>query len=457
MAKELPISFVEQMKPRLQSEYALFEASLFTEPPVSVRLNSRKSEVTDCDEKFSPVATETVPWCSMGRYLNRRPLFTLDPLFHAGAYYVQEASSMFLQRVVEQYLPHDAVALDLCAAPGGKSIVLSDWLTNGFLVSNEIIPNRCAILAENLVKWGNPRSAVTNNAPVAFEKLPQLFDAVLVDVPCSGEGMFRKDETAIEEWSPANVANCVTRGREILESALVTLKDGGLLIYSTCTFNEQEDEQQVEWLIEQGCELLKVDIDAQWNIEETNGYHFWPHRVKGEGLFMAVLRKQGEDSKSKPLKVRKSIFSKAPKEVITAVVGETFAFANHNNIWRAVPQTFSWLVDSLLSCTKVVHWGVDVMEEKGKSFIPQQGLATSFVLNREAFPSVEIDRKTALHFLSAEAIVLDDAPKGHVLLTYKSAPLGFVKNIGSRCNNLYPNAWRIRMNWKDVDELGNQQ
>lgn len=452
MAKELPISFVEQMKPRLQSEYALFEASLFTEPPVSVRLNGRKSNATDKDEKFAPVNTSVVPWCNMGRYLNRRPLFTLDPLLHAGAYYVQEASSMFLQNVVEQYLPHDAITLDLCAAPGGKSIVLSDWLSEGFLVSNEIIPSRCAILSENLTKWGNIRSAVTNNAPVAFEKLPQLFDAVLVDVPCSGEGMFRKDDTAVDEWSEANVANCVTRGREILESALVTLRDGGLLIYSTCTFNEQEDEQQVEWLMEQGCELLKVKIDDTWNIEETNGYHFWPHRVKGEGLFMAVLRKMGDaDRKSKPLKVRKSIFTKAPKEVQTVLSGDTFEFAVHNGVWRAVPKSFSWLVDSLLQCTKVVHWGVDVMEEKGKSFIPQQGLATSFALNREAFPSAEVDRIIALHFLSAEAIVLNDAPKGFVLLTYKSAPLGFVKNIGSRCNNLYPNAWRIRMNWTEAD------
>lgn len=448
MATPLPQAFIELMKPRLLSDYARFEASLLTEPSVSIRLNAAK--VPDVVESS---ALRLVPWCRVGRYLEQRPIFTLDPLLHAGAYYVQEASSMFLQRVVEQYLAHEALVLDLCAAPGGKSIILSDWVSEGFLVSNEIIPSRCSILAENLIKWGNDRIAVTNSAPVVFEKIPNYFDAVLVDVPCSGEGMFRKDETAVQEWSEANVRQCVTRGHEILQSALTTLKPGGLLIYSTCTFNEQEDEEQVQWLIEQGCELLKVDVEPSWNIEETNGYHFWPHRVEGEGLFMAVLRKNGEYVPDrKELKTKKSIYSKATKEVADALCGIDYLFAQHNGVWHAVVKPFSATIETLLQCAKVVHWGVLTFEEKGKNLIPQQGLALNSSLNRSAFPlQYELSDNEALRYLSAETLVLQGVEKGFVLLTYHNVPLGFVKNIGGRCNNLYPNNWRIRMAWKEAD------
>ncbi|MDO4190366.1 MAG: rRNA cytosine-C5-methyltransferase [Bacteroidales bacterium] len=445
MAKHLPISFIEQMKPRLQSEYALFEASLFSEPPVSVRLNTSK------------IHTENntllrVPWCNVGRYLSHRPIFTLDPLFHAGAYYVQEASSMFLQTIVEQYVPHDAIALDLCAAPGGKSIILSDWLNNGLLVSNEIIPSRCAVLVENLMKWGNERNVITNSAPRQFENCPELFDVILTDVPCSGEGMFRKDDTAIAEWSESNVAQCVSRGREILTSALVALRNEGILIYSTCTFNEQEDEQQVQWLIEQGCELLAVNVDTSWQIETTNGYHFWPHRVKGEGLFMAVLKKNGKVNalnNGSKLKTKKTIFSKPNKEIIPYLIDrDEFAYACHNQIWRAIPQKYADIVEHLLQCTKVVYWGVSLVENKGAKMIPQQSLALNRQLNKRSFCICEITDIDALNYLSGNTLVLPSSvAKGIVLLTYCNVPIGFVNNLGTRCNNLYPNNWRIRMSW----------
>ena len=234
----------------------------------------------------------TVKWCEYGRYLSERPKFTYDPMFHAGAYYVQEASSMFVWQALTQLVDKDAVVLDMCAAPGGKSTAIAQYLSeDGFLVSNEYVPQRAHVLVENITKWGAPNCVVTNNAPRHFEKLKSRFDAILVDAPCSGEGMFRKDERAREEWSPANVEMCVERQREILESAWHVLKPGGVLIYSTCTFNSHENEEQVQWLIdEMGAEYLPIKIGEDWMITETErGYRFLPHKTRGEGLLSVFM------------------------------------------------------------------------------------------------------------------------------------------------------------------------
>ena len=266
------------------------------EPSVSIRLNSKitdnRLQITDSTSFLTPHSSFlTVKWCEQGRYLSERPKFTYDPLFHAGAYYVQEASSMFVWQALSQLVEQDALVLDLCAAPGGKSTAIAQYLSeNGFLVSNEYVPQRAHVLVENITKWGAPNCVVTNNAPRHFEKLKTRFDAILVDAPCSGEGMFRKDERAREEWSPANVDMCVERQREILESAWKVLKPGGVLIYSTCTFNSHENEEQVQWLIdEMEAEYLPLKIEDDWMITETErGYRFLPHKTRGETYLPGV-------------------------------------------------------------------------------------------------------------------------------------------------------------------------
>ena len=399
----------------------------------------------------------TVKWCEYGRYLSERPKFTYDPMFHAGAYYVQEASSMFVWQALTQLVDKDAVVLDMCAAPGGKSTAIAQYLSEeGFLVSNEYVPQRAHVLVENITKWGAPNCVVTNNAPRHFEKLKSRFDAILVDAPCSGEGMFRKDERAREEWSPANVEMCVERQREILESAWHVLKPGGVLIYSTCTFNSHENEEQVQWLIdEMEAEYLPIKIGEDWMITETErGYRFLPHKTRGEGLFMAAVRKQGgiengelriENSCSKKRSDKKAKSSTFNIQFTTddLLRGE-YGVVESEGRYYAVQKERVDFVEECRKVLNVLSFGVQMYEQKGKDLIPQAALALSQVYVRGAYPEVELSYDEAISFLRKEAIVLADAPRGFVLVTYNGAPLGWVKNIGNRCNNLYPEFWRIR-------------
>lgn len=306
---ELPASFVDYTRSLLgEEEYEKLAVALQQEPPVSIRFNNEKWKMQD--EGLSAVHSpfDRVPWSSEGVYLDERLTFTFDPLFHAGCFYVQEASSMFVEQALRQYIKEPAIMLDLCAAPGGKSTHARSVLPEGsLLVANEVIRNRSQVLAENLAKWGHPDVVVTNNDPADFSALPSFFDVILTDVPCSGEGMFRKDPVAIEEWTPENVEICWQRQRRIIADIWPCLKPGGILIYSTCTFNTKEDEENVRWIQQEfGAELLPLEVREEWNItgnllkDESTGtvhlegipvYHFFPHKTKGEGFFLAVLRK----------------------------------------------------------------------------------------------------------------------------------------------------------------------
>ena len=320
---ELPASFIDYTRALLgDEEYDKLAVAIQQEPPVSIRLNDGKLKIENGKCRIVPQAGcitdfqlsafnfefNQVPWSSEGFYLDERLTFTFDPLFHAGCYYVQEASSMFVEQVLRQYVTGPVKMLDLCAAPGGKSTHARSVLPEGsLLVANEVIRNRSQILAENLTKWGHPDVVVTNNDPADFSALPSFFDVILTDVPCSGEGMFRKDSVAVEEWSPENVEICWQRQRRIIADVWPSLKPGGILIYSTCTYNTKEDEENVRWIQQEfGAESLAVDIREEWNItgnllcgESASVYHFFPHKTKGEGFFLSVLRKPetaGEDS-----------------------------------------------------------------------------------------------------------------------------------------------------------------
>ncbi len=436
----LPRDFIDLISPIFADEMADFEAAVAQPPVVSVRLNDKISlpQFADC---------ESVAWCESGRYLAERPNFTLDPLLHAGAYYVQEASSMFLQQALNHFVEKNARMLDFCAAPGGKTTLIAQHLTDGVLVANEFVRQRAYILAENVQKWGSPQVIVTNNATSDFADFIGVFDAVLVDAPCSGEGMFRKDANAIDEWSLQNVQQCVARQRQILADAWKCLKTNGILIYSTCTYNSLENEENVRWLCQNyDAEVLRIPLDDAWRVTETaEGYHFYPHRTRGEGLFLTVIRKkQTEQSANLRLKTQPKNLAATEFSNYLKNADEYSLFEQQNGLKIAFLQQHVDLLQFCLKRLNLLHFGVPLAEPKGKDLIPQAGLALSKVLNVQNFASVEVDLSTVLSFLRCEAINLSDVPRGFLLLTYQNLPIGWVKNIGNRCNNLYPQPWRIR-------------
>ena len=439
----LPEAFIERTKLILGEEFPKFEKALDEIPPTSIRINNK------IDLQLS---NDRVDWCENGFYLKSRPLFTSDPLFHGGAYYVQEASSMFLYQAIKQHFYNAKTVLDLCAAPGGKSTLLTQALPEDCLiVSNEIIRSRAHILAENIVKWGNPMNIVTNNEPKDFSSLPAFFDAMIVDAPCSGEGMFRKDAGAIKEWSEHNVKLCAQRQREILNAAWDTLKTDGILVYSTCTYNREENEDNVQWACnELNAEILTIDIQGNTNISVSDfGYRFYPHKTRGEGFFLAVLKKKSgintRSTKNSDTKNIKKNNIKIPSIPISLLEAERWKIEIDNNIIFAFDkERFDdmQLIKKHLKCMQI---GIALGEIKGKDFIPAHGIALSKKIDKTSVETVEIDYNTAISYLKSEAIQLPLTSRGYKLVCYQNLPLGWVKNVGNRCNNLYPHEWRIRM------------
>jgi len=439
----LPEAFIKRTQELLGFEFEALKKALDSTPPTSIRVNNKMD--------YQP-SEDKVAWCDSGYYLPERPLFTADPLFHAGVYYVQEASSMFLQKAVKQHFPEARTVLDLCAAPGGKSTLLSQALPeSSILVSNEIIRSRAYILVENLIKWGNPNTVVTNNEPKDFASLPGFFDAIVVDAPCSGEGMFRKDPGAIQEWSEYNVKLCAERQREILTSVWNALKTDGILVYSTCTYNREENEENVRWICnELGAELLTINLEGNTDITESDfGYRFYPHKTKGEGFFLAVLKKKsfvsGTIKKKKDDK--KGLKFKTKNDIKTFILSEpaSWTIIPENNLVKAYDN--KRLDDFLIinKQLKCMHSGLLLGEMKGSDFIPAACIALSKKLDKSSVEIVDVDYETAILFLRKEAIFLPDSSRGYLLISYKGQALGWVKNMGNRCNNLYPQEWRIRM------------
>lgn len=468
MQKQIPDGFKEYALGLLGEErYARFAQSLEEAPSVSIRLNKSKAAGVIETPMDCNMSDEPVRWAEDAFYLSERPAFTADPLFHAGAYYVQEASSMFLECALRQYVEDPVVALDLCAAPGGKSTHTRSLLPKGsFLVSNEPIKARAQVLAENMTKWGYADVAVTNSYPSDFKGLNHFFDLIITDVPCSGEGMFRKEEDAVTGWSMENVEMCSARQRDILQDVWSSLKPGGILIYSTCTFNQYEDEENVKWIAEElGAEVLPVHINEEWNIignllpdNSFPVYHFLQGFIRGEGFFLAVLRKNGDSNdvlceekvakrkeKNKKSKEQNRP-NKLPQNYKQWLKGaDKFDYQVIGEQLVAVPIALKRSMDALDEHVNVMQKAITLATRKGDDWIPSHPLAMSNELNTDAFPCVELDYKAAVSYLRKEVLTLSpEVPKGFVLVTFCGLPLGFVKNIGSRANNLYPQEWKIR-------------
>ena len=440
----LPETFIEQLRDLLPGEWdSLVKTITTTGPSVAVRVNAARGV-------GMPDGARRVPWCDQGFYLDGRPAFTFDPDWHAGRYYVQDASSMFIAHVIRHLVDGPVRYLDLCAAPGGKTTAAMQALPPGSLtVANEIVPPRARVLADNVIRWGDPRCVVTSNAPAQVgSKLTGFFDVIATDVPCSGEGMMRKDDEAVGQWSPALVEQCAQRQREILADVWPALRPGGLLIYSTCTYNRQENEEIVSYIKEElGAEPLEVPVESSWNIcpalgDGLPGYRFMPHRVDGEGLFMAVLRKDGQ-SPRQDVRVKEKNAKKVDetgKKWLSRP--DEFAIEQVGDLTIAVPQDIRCEVAALRTSLNVLHAGVELAAVMGRKSVPHHALAMSLARAEDAFPTCEVGYPTALRYLRGESILID-APRGYVLITHQGAVLGFVNNLGNRANNLYPKPLRI--------------
>lgn len=418
----LPPGFINQMHILLGEETEEFLMAMQQSPATSVRLNRRKPGADFPDGT-------PVKWCRCGVYLPQRPVFTLDPLLHAGAYYVQDASSMIYHEVAcrlaekfktisgeQQFSPLSL--LDLCAAPGGKTTAMIDALPDGSrIVANEYVARRAIILKENIAKWGYPSVAVTNLDSSVFAENGDSFDIVAVDAPCSGEGMMRKETAAVEQWSIDLINQCAAMQKDILANAVKAIKPGGFLIYSTCTFNRTENEENAEFIADVlGLEPVDMDFPEEWGIPRGIGtdlpvYRFMPHKTRGEGLFLAVFRKPGT--------------------------------------WNPSNITASGNFRSKTSGRNDRHSGKAISGVKPghlRDEIPSIEEILSIDFDRSLFPEAEVSLQQAVSYLRREAIVLPpDVPKGLVTVTYRHLPLGMAKNIGNRANNLYPKNWRILM------------
>ena len=452
-------SFKKYFEEAIGSKNALVAFSAFDAPAsVSVRRNPFKNGLT-------PEGRE-VAWCRHGRILPERPQFTLDPHFHGGAYYVQDSSSMFVGHVFRTLVSkknrpvgRPFRVLDLCAAPGGKTTDLAASLREIYgddflLVSNEIMKQRVGILADNVALWGDPNVVVTSDDPRAFAALPGFFDAIVADVPCSGEGMFRKDEQAQKQWSEDNVALCEARQKRIVADVWPALAKDGIFLYSTCTFNRHENDLNVKWIAQELSADFLTDVniaaDCDGVIKTEYGFSLVPGFVEGEGQYCAALKKIAE-AEYKDVPARKSRSGKGSKDAqmpkgLEKYVNKDVSFRMRGETVTAVPAIVASSVSVLEQNLHVVAAGCALGTAKGSLFIPDADLALSLMLEEGSFPSVEVDRATALSYLHRDAIVLpSDTEKGYVLIKHEGLPLGFVKNLGNRCNSLHPQSRRIRM------------
>ena len=452
----LPIDFQQRMKTRLGVAYDDFlNALIATNAPISIRQNPLKKSTLTWKN------TTPIPWEKNGFYLEERPVFTLDPAFHAGVYYVQEASSMLIGYALQQKVDFSKSLkiLDLCAAPGGKSTLLASLMNeNSILLTNEVIKSRVTILKENIHKWGNPNVMISNHEVEEMSALEGFFDVILIDAPCSGEGLFRKDENAKKEWSLDNVNLCSTRQRKIVGNAISLLREGGILLYSTCTYNDDENINNVEWITQTfDCQSEKIDCPEDWGVEsiEKNNnfaYQCFPHKVKGEGFFFSIFTKKSHTISNKNASFfNKNVVIEALAKKESERLTPWLQSPDNLNFYRkgngtivAVPKAIAQPCAEIERALRRVSFGIDLGEFKGQDFIPAHDLALSNLIAPN-IQALDLSREEALLFLKKELQMVDSTLKGWTLARYEGLNLGWMKILPNRINNYLPTEFRIRM------------
>jgi 16S rRNA C967 or C1407 C5-methylase (RsmB/RsmF family)/NOL1/NOP2/fmu family ribosome biogenesis protein len=431
----LPEGFIETV-PIPQNEITDFQESLNLELKPSFRVNPYKAEPALIFEK--------VPWCPTAYYLDQRPRFTSNPPFHAGAFYPQEASSMFISHLLRELSvgSEPILALDLCAAPGGKTTLLQSELhKNSLIHANETIQSRFAVLAENTTKWGVPNICISNNDPSDFRGIDDFYDLILVDAPCSGEGLFRKQHDAVNHWSPKAVEHCSARQRRILGDIWPSLKEGGILIYSTCTYNRLENEENLKWLSAQGSlEFLDVNISQYPGIQKVEeegikGYRFFPHKVQGEGFFCSAVRKNdGKRAKSPKLKRRNlKVIDQADR--FSLMLSGDSIYAGQNDQFEHL----EFLVNHFRKSLKP---GIEIGKMMRESTKYEHGMAMLSPNQDFGFDSTNLNLHNSLRYLKKEDISLKLAT-GRLLVQFDGFTLGFAKSDSRRLISQYPKNWRI--------------
>jgi 16S rRNA C967 or C1407 C5-methylase (RsmB/RsmF family)/NOL1/NOP2/fmu family ribosome biogenesis protein len=417
--------------------------------PTSIRYNLQKIDLQN-------ISFEKVLWSDHSYYLPERPNFTIDPLFHAGCYYVQEASSIFLEHVIRHLKTESnfELALDACAAPGGKSTLLLDVLDEKtILVSNEIISSRANILIDNLTKWGNKNSMVTNSDTSKFKTLVSVFDLVVIDAPCSGSGLFRKDKEAIKEWSLHAVEQCADRQEKIIENLVGTLTQNGYLVYSTCSYSEKENEAICDYILEvHGLSSIQIPFPKDWGIIEVQsnnhqayGYRFYPNKVKGEGFFIAVFKQENGGKRIVPKQRGKRNFNTFQKAVLKDFLQlqKQEEIIIKNNFIHCLDNSHLEIAEMLSQHLHIRKLGIEIGELKGENLIPSHALAMSKLIINDSIQRLEITREMALKYLRGENILIENATNGWAIVCYLNHPLGWIKIIQNRTNNYYPKYSRI--------------
>lgn len=435
-----------------------FEQAHQTPAPISIRINSKKH--TDINTNLKPV-----PWCPQGYYLPQRPVFTLDPLLHAGAYYVQEAGSMLSGFVFDQLFPNKEhlTVLDLCAAPGGKSTHIADLIgESSLLISNEVIQSRTQILAENASKWGSMNQWITQCDPKILGQIHSFFDCILIDAPCTGSGLWRRDVKTMEEWSIDAVKLCSERQKRIIADIAPSIKPQGYIIYSTCSYSREENEDMVDWMCTQlGWEAQEIKVLDKWNIERSRsqlgkpGYRFAPWHSASEGFFIAVL--QAPEQHQKSIKNKKNASSLSSNKNAQALLQNWININAHfimkNENWYGIPKILEDKYNTLLQHQIVLKkTGVAMGKILKNELLPDEELALCIHLQNQ-FPSCNVNKEEAVQFLRKEELKIEMKEKGWHLISYKGLGLGWGKWIGNRMNNYYPKSWRIRMQSNDASTI----
>ncbi len=448
----IPESLLQELHGIKGFDRVKFVAAHATAAPVSVRIHPVKGNGIF-------MTNDRVLWHENGVYLPERPVFTLDPAYHTGAYYVQEASSMYLGRMLQHVLAgrENLRILDLCAAPGGKSTLIASAMTDSsLLIANEVIRTRASILEENISRWGYMNTWVTSNDPRDLGKLTGYFDVIVVDAPCSGSGLWRKDANALNEWSEANVTLCHQRQQRILADVWPALKENGVLIYATCSYSPQEDEDVLDWLAATySTKGLTIPPEEHWGITEITspkhqmpGYRFYPGNVKGEGFFIAAVQKKESAGSLKPLR-----FKTANNPKIQAAAAhllqrdDIVLIAGKDNCYNAVNMLHEADIALLQQAVYLRKTGLEAGTPMSKEWIPSHDVALCIDISKQ-LPAIDADREQALRYLKREETGIDNIPKGWHVVRYNGQGLGWIKGLGNRTNNYLPKQWRIRM---DID------